>query len=34
LAERGVDPTKTKVLGSGEATSEQALKSMGDAVSA
>ena len=31
MAERGIDPTKTKILGSGEATSEQALKSMGDA---
>jgi branched-chain amino acid transport system substrate-binding protein len=31
FAERGIDPAKTKVLGSGEATSEQALKSMGDA---
>ncbi len=31
FAERGVDPTKTKILGSGETTSEQALKSMGDA---
>jgi branched-chain amino acid transport system substrate-binding protein len=31
LAERGIDPAKTKILGSGEATSEQALKSMGDA---
>ena len=31
LAERGIDPNKTKILGSGEATSEQALKSMGDA---
>ena len=30
FAERGVDLTKTKVLGSGETTSEQALKSMGD----
>ena len=30
FAERGVDPNKTKVLGSGETTSEQALKSMGD----
>src|SRR5437660_11889344 len=30
LAERGVDLNKTKVLGSGETTSEQALKSMGD----
>jgi len=31
MAERGIDPTKTKLLASGEATSEQALKSMGDA---
>jgi len=31
MAERGIDPTKTKILASGEATSEQALKSMGDA---
>src|SRR5436189_516634 len=31
FAERGVDLNKTKVLASGEATSEQALKSMGDA---
>jgi branched-chain amino acid transport system substrate-binding protein len=31
LAERGVDTSKTKVLGSGETTAEQALKSMGDA---
>ncbi len=31
FAERGVDLTKTKVLGSGETTSEQALKVMGDA---
>ena len=30
FAERGIDPNKTKVLGSGETTSEQALKSMGD----
>jgi branched-chain amino acid transport system substrate-binding protein len=30
FAERGVDPTKIKILGSGETTSEQALKSMGD----
>jgi branched-chain amino acid transport system substrate-binding protein len=30
FAERGVDLKKTKVLGSGETTSEQALKSMGD----
>jgi branched-chain amino acid transport system substrate-binding protein len=30
FAERGVDPNKTKILGSGETTSEQALKSMGD----
>ncbi len=31
LAERGVDPSKTKVLGQGELTSEDALKNMGDA---
>ncbi len=31
FAERDIDLAKTKVLGSGEATSEQALKSMGDA---
>ena len=31
LAERGVDPKKTKVLGQGELTSEDALKNMGDA---
>jgi len=31
LAERGIDPNKTKVLGSGETTGEQALKGMGDA---
>jgi branched-chain amino acid transport system substrate-binding protein len=30
LAERGIDLNKTKVLGSGETTSEQALKTMGD----
>jgi branched-chain amino acid transport system substrate-binding protein len=30
LAERGLDPQKIKVLGTGETTSEQALKSMGD----
>jgi branched-chain amino acid transport system substrate-binding protein len=30
FAERGVDPNKIKILGSGETTSEQALKSMGD----
>ena len=30
FAERGIDLTKTKVLGSGETTSEQALKAMGD----
>jgi branched-chain amino acid transport system substrate-binding protein len=30
FAERGVDPAKIKILGSGETTSEQALKSMGD----
>ncbi|MEO7403264.1 MAG: ABC transporter substrate-binding protein [Burkholderiales bacterium] len=31
LAERGIDPGKTTILGSGETTAEQALKSMGDA---
>jgi branched-chain amino acid transport system substrate-binding protein len=31
LAERGLDPKKIKVLGTGELTSEQALESMGDA---
>jgi len=31
FAERGVDPNRTKILGSGETTAEQALKSMGDA---
>jgi branched-chain amino acid transport system substrate-binding protein len=31
LAERGIDPKKTKVLGQGELTYEDALKSMGDA---
>ncbi len=31
FAERGIDKQKTKVLGSGETTAEQALKSMGDA---
>ena len=31
LAERGIDPNKTKVLGQGELTDEDALKSMGDA---
>src|ERR671935_2060218 len=31
FAERGVDLNKTKVLGSGETTAEQALKVMGDA---
>jgi branched-chain amino acid transport system substrate-binding protein len=30
FAERGIDLRKTKVLGSGETTAEQALKSMGD----
>jgi branched-chain amino acid transport system substrate-binding protein len=30
FAERGVDPNKIKILGSGETTSEQALASMGD----
>src|SRR5881392_1127167 len=31
FAERGVDLNKTKILGSGETTAEQALKVMGDA---
>jgi branched-chain amino acid transport system substrate-binding protein len=31
LAERGIDPRRTKVLGQGELTYEDALKSMGDA---
>ncbi len=31
FAERGMDPNKVKILGSGETTAEQALKSMGDA---
>ena len=31
FAERGVDPNKIKILGSGETTAEQALASMGDA---
>jgi branched-chain amino acid transport system substrate-binding protein len=31
LAERGIEPAKTKILGQGEVTEEQALKSMGDA---
>jgi branched-chain amino acid transport system substrate-binding protein len=31
FSERGIDPNKVKILGSGETTSEQALKSMGDA---
>jgi branched-chain amino acid transport system substrate-binding protein len=30
MAERGIDKSKTKILGSGETTAEQALKSMGD----
>jgi branched-chain amino acid transport system substrate-binding protein len=30
LAERGIDPKKTKILGQGELTQEEALKSMGD----
>ncbi len=34
LAERGIDPKKTKVLGQGELTYEDALKNMGDAGSA
>jgi branched-chain amino acid transport system substrate-binding protein len=31
LAERGIDATKTKILGQGELTEEEARKSMGDA---
>ena len=31
LAERGIDPKKTKILGQGEITDDGALKSMGDA---
>ncbi|HKN09986.1 MAG TPA: ABC transporter substrate-binding protein [Pseudomonadota bacterium] len=31
LAERGIDPGKTRILGQGELTSEDALKSLGDA---
>jgi branched-chain amino acid transport system substrate-binding protein len=31
LAERGIDARKTKILGQGELTEEEALKSMGDA---
>jgi branched-chain amino acid transport system substrate-binding protein len=31
LAERGIDPKKTKVLGQGELTEDEARKSMGDA---
>jgi branched-chain amino acid transport system substrate-binding protein len=31
LAERGIDPRKTKILGQGELTEEEALRSMGDA---
>ena len=31
LPERGIDPKRTKVLGQGELTSEDALKSMGEA---
>jgi branched-chain amino acid transport system substrate-binding protein len=31
LKERGIDPAKTKILGQGELTYEDALKSMGDA---
>jgi branched-chain amino acid transport system substrate-binding protein len=31
FAERGIDPRKTRLLGSGEATSEPALKSVGEA---
>jgi branched-chain amino acid transport system substrate-binding protein len=30
LADRSIDPSKTKILGQGELTSEDALKSMGD----
>jgi len=31
FAERGVDPTKIKIMGTGEVVDEQAVKSMGDA---
>jgi branched-chain amino acid transport system substrate-binding protein len=31
LAERGINPAKTRILGQGELTSEDALKNMGDA---
>jgi branched-chain amino acid transport system substrate-binding protein len=31
LAERGIDPAKTRIFGQGELTEEEALKSMGDA---
>ena len=31
MIERGIDPTKVKVLGTGEVTAETTLKSMGDA---
>ena len=31
LSERGIDPKKSKVLGQGELTTDEALKSMGDA---
>jgi branched-chain amino acid transport system substrate-binding protein len=31
LADRGINPAKTKILGQGELTSEDALKNMGDA---
>ena len=31
LAERGIDPKKIKVMGTGELTDDSALKSMGDA---
>ena len=34
LAERGIDPKKTKVLGQGELTYEDALKNMGERASA
>jgi branched-chain amino acid transport system substrate-binding protein len=31
MAERGIDPTKTKIFGTGEVTDESAVKSMGNA---
>lgn len=31
LVERGIDPAKTKIMGQGEITSDEALKGMGDA---